>query len=146
MAQFFLKPFPLEVKLRHVPRPTNQKYFETKSAAIIGGLCKNTAELLDKILLVNQLIDQISKIYLVGEIGLAAVSALLDTTVSKVDHNNLKYQNYFRLFHMLFTKAQEKGCDLVLPVDFCTALKINKTAVLNSANGITGEERPSSRS
>lgn len=67
-----------------------------------------------------------SKIYLVGEIGLAAVSALLDTTVSKVEHNNLKYQEYSRFFQMIFKKAQEKGCDLVLPVDFCTALKANK--------------------
>lgn len=41
--------------------------------------------------MVNQLIDQTSRIYLVGEIGLAAVSALLDTTVSKVDHNSLHY-------------------------------------------------------
>jgi hypothetical protein len=39
-----------------------------------------------------------SKIYLVGEIGLAAVSALLDTTVTKVEHNNLKYQEYSRFF------------------------------------------------
>lgn len=71
-----------------------------------------------------------SKIYLVGEIGLAAVSALLDATVSKVEHNNLKYQSYTRFFNMLFKKAQEQGCDLVLPVDFCTALKINKNTVL----------------
>lgn len=72
-------------------RPDEQQYFATKSAAIIGGLCKNESELLDKILLINQLIDQMSKIYLVGEIGLAAVSALLDTTVTKVEHNSLKY-------------------------------------------------------
>lgn len=53
LAQFFMKPFPLDIKLRHVKRPGDQKYFKTKSAAIIGGLCKNSTDLLDKILLVN---------------------------------------------------------------------------------------------
>lgn len=53
LAQFFMKPFPIDIKLRHVKRPTDQKYFKCKSAAIIGGLCKNASDLLDKILLVN---------------------------------------------------------------------------------------------
>jgi len=121
-----MKPFPLDSNQRHVQRPSEQKYFATKTAAVIGGLCKNSTELLDKILLVNQLIDQMSKIYLVGEVGLAAVSALLDTKVCKVEHNNLNYHDYFRFFTMLFNKAQEKGCELVLPVDFFTAPKITK--------------------
>ena len=47
---------------------------------------------------------------------------------------------------MLFTKAQKKGCELVLPVDFCTALKINKSAVLGNQNGASGDDRPVSRS
>jgi len=56
LAQFFMKPFPLDVKLRHVKRPEPKEYFECKAAAVIGGLCKNASDLLDKILLVNQLI------------------------------------------------------------------------------------------
>lgn len=58
LAQFFMKPFPLDVKLRHVKRPTDKDYFQCKAVAIIGGLCKTASELLDKILLVNQLICQ----------------------------------------------------------------------------------------
>ena len=53
LAQFFMKPFPLDVKLRHVKRPEDRPYFQTKAAAIIGGLCKTSADLLDKILLIN---------------------------------------------------------------------------------------------
>ena len=53
LAQFFMKPFPLDVKLRHVKRPEDKPYFQTKAAAIIGGLCKTPADLLDKILLIN---------------------------------------------------------------------------------------------
>jgi len=78
LAQFYMKPFPLDVKLRHVKRPEPKSYFQYKSVSIIGGLCKNASDLLDKILLVNQLIGQNQKIYLVGEMGLAAVSALLE--------------------------------------------------------------------
>lgn len=53
LAQFFMKPFPLDVKLRNVKRPVDQPYFKVKSTAIIGGLCRNASDLLDKILLVN---------------------------------------------------------------------------------------------
>jgi len=56
LAQFHMKPFPLDVKLRNVKRPSDREYFACKSSAIIGGLCKNGTDLLDKILLVNQLI------------------------------------------------------------------------------------------
>jgi hypothetical protein len=47
---------------------------------------------------------------------------------------------------MLFAKAQQKGCELVLPIDFCTARKINKSAVLGNQNGANGDDRPLSRS
>ena len=53
LAQSFVKPFPSDVKLRHVKRPEDRPYFQTKAAAIIGGLCKTSADLLDKILLIN---------------------------------------------------------------------------------------------
>lgn len=143
LAQFFMKPFPLDSNQRHVQRPSDQKYFATKSSAVIGGICKNATEILDKILLVNQLIDQMSKIYLVGEIGLAAVSVLLDTKVCKVEHNNLNYHDYSRFLAMLFKKAQDRGCELVLPVDFCAAPKINKAQTLDGNSQPT--DRPLSR-
>jgi len=51
---------------------------------ILGGICKNTTDILDKILLANSFLDTASMIYLVGEIGLVAVYAL-GLQVSKVD-------------------------------------------------------------
>jgi hypothetical protein len=95
---------------------------------------------------VNQLIGQNSKIFLVGEMGLAAVSALLEKQVCKVDHNELNYQEYARFFKMLFEKAKASGCELVLPVDFITALKIKREQVLAHASGQGTEDRPTSRS
>jgi len=86
-------------------------------------------------LLVNQLIGQCSKIYLVGEMGLAAVSALLDITVCKVDHNQLHYQDYAKFFNILFAKAKEHGCELVLPVDFQTGQRLKRETVLAIASG-----------
>lgn len=144
LAKFFMKPFPLDTQMRHVKRPKDRDYFQTKTAAVIGGLCRTSAELLDKILMVNQLIAQNQKIYLVGEIGLAAVSALLDNTVCKVDHNTLNYQEFSRFFQMLFQKARQHGCELVLPLDFQTAHKLNRGTILGG--GANAEERPRSGS
>ena len=118
LAKFFMKRFPLSVHERHFVRPSSQPYFKTQFTVVIGGLCKNHTEMLDKILLVNQLIEQATKIFFVGDIGIAAVACLLDTRVSKVDHNNLKFLDYSRFFKRLMHKAMEKGCDIILPVDF----------------------------
>jgi hypothetical protein len=41
----------------------------------------------------------------VGEIGLAAVSFLLEANVSKVEHNKIKYTDFNRFFSLLFAKA-----------------------------------------
>lgn len=46
---------------------------------------------------------------------------------------------------MLFKKAKECGCDLVLPVDFVTANKINRDVVIGVVPA-PAEERPTSRS
>ena len=47
---------------------------------------------------------------------------------------------------MLFEKAKEKNCEIVLPVDFLTALRIKRDQVLAQASGQGAEERPTSRS
>jgi len=79
-------------------------------------------------------------------LGLAAVSSLLDKQVCKVDHNELNYRDYSRFFDMLFKKAKESNCELVLPVDFITAPRIKRDAVLAQASGQAADERPTSRS
>lgn len=68
--------------------------------------------------MVNQLIEQATKIYFAGDMGLAAVSCLMEIKVAKVDHNSLNFLDYSRFFKRLFLKAKQKGCELVLPVDF----------------------------
>ena len=37
LAQFFLKQFPLDVKLRHVKQPELKNYYDTKFTAVLGG-------------------------------------------------------------------------------------------------------------
>jgi 3-phosphoglycerate kinase len=58
--------------------------------AIIGGNVKSISEIIDKLLLVNSLLDTSSAFILVGEIGLAALHCL-GFKVGKVERseNNL---------------------------------------------------------
>jgi len=48
----------------------------------------------------------------VGEIGLAAVCALLDDKILKIEHNNLKYNEFSRFFHQLVVKAKNITANL----------------------------------
>ena len=48
--------------------------------------------------MVNQLIEQATKIYFAGDMGLAAVSCLMEMKVAKVDHNSLNFLDYSRFF------------------------------------------------
>jgi len=57
----------------------------------------------------------------VGEIGLAAVCALLDDKILKIEHNNLKYNEFSRFFHQLVVKAKKHNCQLILPQDLVVA-------------------------
>jgi len=47
---------------------------------------------------------------------------------------------------MLFKKAKESDCELVLPLDFQTATKIKREQVLAQASGQAVDDRPTSRS
>ena len=76
LAQFFLKPFPMDVPDRHYTKPSEEVFFLSKFAAVLGGSFRHEYEMLDKILLANALLDHAKKIFLVGEIGLAAVASL----------------------------------------------------------------------
>jgi len=69
-----------------------------------------------------------------GEFGLAAVSCLLGKPVSKVEDSAIKdgYLEFTRFFKKLFAKAEEYGCQIVLPKDFVSGTKINKEECLSS--------------
>ena len=60
LAQFFLKKYPLDVHERHIKRPDYQGYFEHKFTAFLGGNSKTPADIIDKILLANSLLDHAS--------------------------------------------------------------------------------------
>ena len=57
IAQFFVKPFPPEVNQRHIKKPKAEQYYRIKFSAILGGVCKSTSDILDKVLLANSLLD-----------------------------------------------------------------------------------------
>lgn len=68
-------------------------YLETKFTVVFGGSIDSKSHLLDRILMVNQLANQASRIVLVGEFGLAAVSAMLKAPACKIEngHGQLDY-------------------------------------------------------
>lgn len=61
IAQFFMKKFPLDIDSIYYKMPSkNLEYFQIKSTAIIGGICKTSSDLLEKILLANSFLDTFS--------------------------------------------------------------------------------------
>lgn len=100
-------------------------YFRTKASAIIGGVCHSSQDIIDKILLANSFLDTFSKIYFVGEIGIAALNAL-DIYPGKVERSSKNIEEYDRVkefFITLYENSLKKKCELVFPVDFLTAKK-----------------------
>ena len=74
IAQFFMKEFPLDIdSIYHKKPDSNLEYYTIKSSAIIGGICSSTSDIIEKILLEKSFFDTFSKIFLVGEIGIAAI-------------------------------------------------------------------------
>jgi 3-phosphoglycerate kinase len=128
MAQFFTKAFPPDVNKRHIKRVKPQVYYTHRFSAILGGVCKSSQEILDKILLANSLLDNAKQIFLVGEVGIAALFAL-GIKIGRVERRrsaDLQFKDYAKLtpfFKRLFEKAIIKGVNLVLPFDVMTAPK-----------------------
>lgn len=92
-------------------------------------------DILDKILLANSLIDHANIIFLVGEIGLASISAL-GINVSKVERietsaKQIEEYNAVKPFFMkLFEKALERKVKIVPPVDFEIAVRYDAATEL----------------
>ena len=78
---------------------------------------------MDKVLLANSLLDHASTIYLVGEVGLAAVYAL-GMEVSRIERcdsieeQRADYKQVSSFFIKLFEKATEKNVQIIPPTDF----------------------------
>ena len=90
--------------------------------------------MLEKVLLINQLLTQASKIYLVGEVGLAAVCALLGEQIAKVEHNSIRYTEFTGFFKTLMEKSKQNNCELVLPQDMLVATKLNREQVISGVD------------
>jgi hypothetical protein len=53
-----MKEFPLDVNSIYVKKADeDHEYYECKSTAVIGGICKTQEEILEKILLINSFLD-----------------------------------------------------------------------------------------
>lgn len=144
-----MKKFPLEINSIYYDKPSpDMPYFQVKSTAIIGGICKNSTEILDKIVLANSFLDSFSQIILVGELGLAAIHALdlYAGCVERSEKNHSDYERVKEFMLKLIENAATKKCRLILPVDFVTAKKDtleNITAENANKNSARGEEMKS---
>lgn len=123
-----MKEFPPDVNQRHIKKVKSQSYYKNRFSAVIGGICKSTQDILDKILLANSLLDNAKHIVLCGEMGIAALCAL-GIKLGRVERRKTvdqQYRDYAKLtpfFRRLFEKAQQMGVNLVLPTDVMIAPK-----------------------
>jgi 3-phosphoglycerate kinase len=140
IAQFFMKEFPLDVNQRHIKKTKNQTYYQNRFAAILGGICRSTQDILDKILLANSLLDNAKQIILVGELGIAALCSI-GIKVGRVERRKTvdqQYRDYAKLqpfFKRLFEKAQQMGVNIVLPQDVVIGPKFIPKGSEESPNG-----------
>ena len=66
LCQFFLKKHPSDIKDLWYPKPAPKPYHEKEIACVIGGTVTSVGEILDRILVVNSLIDTCKDIYFAG--------------------------------------------------------------------------------
>ena len=119
LCQFFLKKHPSQITDLWYNKPQQRSYFEREFACVIGGTVGSVSEILDRILLVNSLIDTCKDIYLGGQFGLAALHAL-GVKVGHVD-NMSDFEQTAEFFQTLFVKCVGKKARLHFPLDLLTA-------------------------
>lgn len=145
ISQFFMKQFPLDVNSIYVKKPNpHMQYYRCRSTAIIGGICKSSNDILEKILLANSFLDSFERLIFVGEVALAAMHAL-DLTCGKVERSEGtldEYEDLREFMVKLFNKAVEKDCEIVLPMDFLTAEKISLEEIMASSPSRLGQSKP----
>lgn len=143
ISQFFMKAFPLDIDSIYYDMPDKTlEYYTFRTTAIIGGVCKTTQDILEKILLANSFLDTFEQIFLVGEIGLAAIHALginpglVERSASNLD----EYETMKEFFVKLLEKSIVKGCAIRLPVDFICSEKAPLEDILaeNAGKGKSG--------
>ena len=134
-----MKEFPLDINSIYFKKPdSNLEYYTIKSTAIIGGICKTTSDILEKILLANSFLDTFNRIYLVGEMGLAAVYALgLNPGLVERSSKNIdEYEKMKEFFVKLYEKSIEKSCEIKIPFDFICAPKDNLDQIVAQGGNV----------
>lgn len=93
---------------------------------MIGGATDTPQDILDKVLLVNSLLDTAECIILVGEVGLAALYALGIQVgkVQRTEDNGKDYERIKQFFITFFQKAADKSVKIRLPCDFLCSPKV----------------------
>jgi len=127
LAFFFLKKFPLDIHTQYYQPPEPKPYFNKKFMAVVGGNGKTVQDIMDRILMVNSLLDQADTIYLMGEIGLVGLHAL-GVPVGKVERSESNLQEYDKLKEFLveiLKKAVDKKVRLYLPTSFVLSPKMD---------------------
>jgi len=83
-------------------------------------------------LLANSFLDTFEQIFLVGEIGLAAIASLgiNPGCVERSTCNVEEYETMKEFFIKLFNKSIIKGCQIKLPVDFICSAKANLDEII----------------
>jgi hypothetical protein len=124
IAQFFMKQYPLDVHSIYYKQPSaDLEYFACKSTAVIGGVCKGSQDILDKILLANSFLDTFEKIIFVGEVAMACLYALgiSPGKVERAESAVEEYESIKEFVQKLFDRSVAKQVEIVLPVDYVTA-------------------------
>jgi len=126
IAQFFLKEFPLDIdSIYHQMPDKNLEYYTIKSTAIIGGICKSSSDILEKVVLANSFLDTFQQIIFVGEMGLVMLHSLglYAGKVERSADNSHEYDKIKEFVLTLFNNSVLKGCKLILPQDFVSCQK-----------------------
>ena len=138
ISQFFLKDFTLDIDptIYNIHHNANKEYLTHRSSAIIGGISQSSSEILEKILLANSFLDTFELIFFVGEIGLAALSALgiSPGKVERSEKNIEEYATMKEFFVKLFEKSVECNCKIILPCDFVCAKKQELKDIVTSGS------------
>ncbi len=119
LCQFFLKKHPSHIIDLWYNKPAPKAYHEKEFACVIAGVVSSVSEILDRILVVNSLLDSCRDIYLSGQFALAALHAL-GIKVKPIENqgNQGDFDQTTEFFNTLFLKSVEKKVRLHFPTDF----------------------------
>jgi 3-phosphoglycerate kinase len=76
ICHFFLKRHPKDISDLWYCKPNKKPYHEKEFASIVAGSVKSVQDILDRILVINSLMDTCKEIYLGGQFALAALNSL----------------------------------------------------------------------